>query len=79
MVLTSLRGSTFIAILFSAGAALQAVQILCVYLLAPGYSLDEAFGKRLAAVLALIILTGVFCVIFWLLKVMRPVGRRGRA
>ena len=79
MVLTSLRGSTFIAILFSAGAALQAVQILCVYLLAPGYSLDEAFGKRLAAVVALVILTGVFCIIFWLLKVVRPVGRRGRA
>jgi len=79
MVLTSLRGSTFIAILFSAGAALQAVQILCVYLLGPGYSLDEAFGKRLAAVVALVILTGIFCVIFWLLKVMRPAGHRSQA
>ena len=78
MVLTSLRGSTFIAILFSAGAALQAVLILCVYLLRPGYTLDGAFGSRLAAVIALVILTGVFCVIFWLLKVMRPVQRRGQ-
>ena len=63
----------------TSSSALQAVQILCVYLLAPGYSLDEAFGKRLAAVLALVILTGVFCVIFWLLKVMRPAGRREQA
>jgi hypothetical protein len=79
MVLTSLRGSTFIAILFSAGATLQAVQILCVYLLQPGYTLDGAFGTRLAAIIALVVLTGVFCVIFWLLKVMRPVSRRGEA
>ncbi|MDE0941005.1 MAG: hypothetical protein OSB58_01040 [Alphaproteobacteria bacterium] len=79
MVLSSLRGSTFIAILLSAGAALQSVQILCVYLLGPGYSLDENFGKRLAAVVALVILTGVFCIIFWLLKVMRPVGQRRQA
>ena len=79
MVLTSLRGSTFIAILFSAGAALQAVQIMCVYLLQPGYTLDGAFGTRLAAIIALVILTAVFCVIFWLLKVMRPVRHSGTA
>ena len=72
MVLASLRGSTFIAILLSGGATLQAVQILCVYLLAPNYTLDAEFGKRLAAVLALVILTGVFCIIFWLLKIIRP-------
>ena len=72
MVLNSLRGSTFTAILLSGGAALQAVQILCVFLLQPDYALDAAFGKRLAAVVALVILTGVFCIIFWLLKVVRP-------
>ncbi len=71
MVLSSLRGSTFTAILLSGGAALQAVQILCVYLLQEGYTLDAEFGKRLAAVVALVILTGVFCIIFWLLKVIR--------
>ncbi len=71
MVLSSLRGSTFTAILLSGGAALQAVQILCIYLLQEGYTLDAEFGKRLAAVVALVVLTGVFCIIFWLLKVMR--------
>ena len=73
------RASTFIAIVLSAGAALQSVQILCVYLLEPGYTLDGDFGVRLAAVVALVILTGIFCVIFWFLKVMRPVRRRGQA
>ena len=72
MVLSSLKGSTFTAILLSGGATLQAVQIICVYLLQPQYSLDAAFGKRLAAVVALVILTGLFCIIYWLLKVIRP-------
>lgn len=71
MVLSSLQGSTFTAILLSGGAALQAVQILCVYLLSDDYTLDAAFGQRLAAVLGLVILTGVFCIIFWLLRVIR--------
>ncbi len=72
MVLSSLRGSTFTAILLSGGAALQAVQIFCVYLLQPGFELGGEFGTRLAAVVALVVLTGVFCVIFWLLKIIRP-------
>ena len=71
MVLASLRGSTFIAIVLSGGAALQAVQILCVYLLQDGYTLDGEFGRPLGAVVALVILTGIFGIIFWLLKVIR--------
>ena len=69
MVLSSLRGSTYIAILISAVAALQAVQILVSGLIEPGYSLDAAFGQQLGATVALIILTGLFCLIFWVLKV----------
>ncbi len=72
IVLTSLRGSVFTAILLSCGFALQAVQILCVRLLQEGYVLDAGFGKRLAAVLALVLLTGAFCIVFWLLKIVRP-------
>jgi len=72
MVLSSLKGSTFTAILLSGGATLQSVQILCVYMLQQGFSIDAGLGKRLAAVIALVVLTGVFCIIFWLLKVVRP-------
>ncbi len=72
MVLSSLKGSTFTAILLSGGATLQAVQIICVYLLRTEYALGADFGKRLAAVVALVILTGLFCIIYWLLKVIRP-------
>ena len=72
MVLTSLRGSTFIVILLSGGATLQAVQNLCVYLLQNGYAFDSIFGKRIAATIALVTITGIFCVIFWLLKLIRP-------
>ena len=68
IVLSSLQGSTFIAILLSAGAALQAVQSMSVYLLRQA-ELDSGFGDRLAAVVALVIVTAVFCIIFWLLKI----------
>jgi len=71
MVLASLRGSAFIAILFCAGAAIQSLQILCVYLLQPGYSLGAEFGSRLGAVVALVILTVIFCLIYWVLRVVR--------
>ena len=71
MVLSSLKGSTFTAILLSGGASLQAVQILCVYLVREEVVLGAELGKRLTAVLALIALTGIFCIVFWLLKLVR--------
>ena len=71
MVLSSLRGSTFTAILLAGGATLQALQILCVHLLHEGYAIDAEFGKRLGALIALVVVTAIFCVIFWLLKVIR--------
>ena len=78
MILTSLRGSTFVAIVLSGGATLQAVQILNRHLLDPANALDSEFGARLMAVGGLLVLTGLFCILFWLLKVMHhdksPVG-----
>src|ERR1700728_1989402 len=71
MVLASLRGSAFIAILFCAGAAAQSLLILCVYLLQSEYTLGAEFGSRLRAVVAMVILTVVFCLIYWVLKVVR--------
>jgi hypothetical protein len=78
MVLSSLKGSTYTAILLGGGATLQAVQLMCAYLLQNDYVLDAAFGKRLASVLALVVLTGLFCVIYWLLKVIKPANNRER-
>lgn len=71
MVMSSLSGSVLIAIILSGGATLQALQILCVNLLDTGSGLDGTFAGRLGAMLALVVLTGLFCIIFWLLKVVR--------
>jgi hypothetical protein len=71
MVLASLRGSAFIAILFCAGAAVQSLLILCAYLLQSEYTLGAEFGARLGAVVAMVILTVIFCLIYWVLKVIR--------
>jgi len=76
MVLASLRGSAFIAVLFCAGAAAQSLLILCAYLLGGNYSLAE-FGERLGAVVALVILTVIFCLIYWVLKVIRATAASG--
>ena len=77
MVLSSLKGSTFTAILLSGGATLQAVLMICVYLLRNDYALGADFGKRLGAVVALVVLTAIFCIIFWLLKIIRPIKQQG--
>jgi len=79
MVLASLRGSAFIAILFCAGAAAQSLLILCVYLLRPHYALGAEFGARLGAVVGLVILTVIFCLIYWLLKAVRRASASGSA
>jgi hypothetical protein len=71
MVLASLRGSAFIAILFCAGAAAQSLLILCTYLLQSDYALGAEFAERLGAVVAMVILTAIFCLIHWVLKVIR--------
>jgi hypothetical protein len=75
MVLSSLRGSTFVAVLLSGGATLQALQIFCVYMLEQGYTLDREFGERLGAVAGLTVLTAVFYLISWFLKLVRPLGQ----
>jgi hypothetical protein len=71
MVLASLRGSAFIAVLFCAGAAAQSLLILCSYLLQGDYALGAEFGGRLGAVVGLVILTIIFCLIYWVLRVIR--------
>jgi hypothetical protein len=71
MVLSSLCGSTATAILLSGGATLQSVQILLARMLESGFALDAEFGRHLVSVVALILLTGVFSIVFWLLKVIQ--------
>jgi hypothetical protein len=76
MVLSSLLGSTYTAILISAAATLQTVQILCASLIQPGFNLDGVFGRQLGATIALVILTALFCLLFWLLKIIRTPAKR---
>ena len=73
MVLSSLRGSTFTAILLSGrGDACSPSRSSASTCSSEGYMVDAEFGKRLGALVALVVLTAIFCVIFWLLKVIRP-------
>jgi len=40
-------------------------------MLESGFALDAEFGRHLVSVVALILLTGVFSIVFWLLKVIQ--------
>jgi hypothetical protein len=51
------------------------LQIFCVYMLEQGYTLDREFGERLGAVAGLTVLTAVFYLISWFLKLVRPLGQ----
>ena len=68
VILTSLQGSAFVAILLSAVASLQAVQVLAASLIQPEFALNAVFGRQLLALIALIVVTGLFCIVFWLLR-----------
>ena len=78
MVLASLRGSAFVAVLFCAGATAQSLLILCDYLLQLRLHNGRRIWFPLGAVVALVILTVIFCLIYWVLKVIRE-KRRGLA
>lgn len=68
VVLTSLQGSAFIAILLGAAASLQAVQVLAAGLIQPDFQIGALFARQLLALIVLIVVTGLFCIVFWLLK-----------
>ena len=76
MVLSSLRGSTFTAILLSGGRhPAGAADPLRVPAERGPLWWTGSSGSGWGAVVALVVLTALFCVIFWLLKIIRPEAR----
>ena len=47
------------------------LEMLPVECVARGYLSGSGFGQNLGAVIILVILTGAFCIIFWLLKIVK--------
>lgn len=78
LVFDSLQVSMMTAVIFSAGAALQGVEILSEYLLGRGDIISADFGSRILAIVLLLILTIVFFLLHLLLRGIRRGWSPGR-
>ena len=74
LVFETLQITLLTAVIFSAGATLQAVEGLSVYLMERGAIIDAAFGGRLLSIIILVIIT----IAFYLLHLVVRAIRAGR-
>lgn len=77
LVFDTLQITILTAVIFAAGATLQAVQMLGEHLMNRGPILDAAFGGRLLSIILLVILTVVFYLLHYLVRTVR-IGWRPR-
>ncbi len=73
----TLQISILIAVIFFAGATLQAVVILSQHLIAQGTIFDAAFGGRLATIILLVVLAVLFALLHQFVRSIR-IGWRPR-
>ena len=66
------------AVIFSAGAALQGVEVLSEYLIERGSIVSAGFGSKILAIVMLLILTVIFFLIHLLLRSIRRGWTPGR-
>jgi hypothetical protein len=85
LVFDTLQISILTAIIFCAGAILQAVEMLSEHLIAQGSVVDGAFGSRLLTIILLVILAIAFYLLHYLVRAFRggwrpkrPPGRGAR-
>jgi len=77
LVFDTLQITILTAVIFAAGATLQAVEMLGEHLMNRGPILDAAFGGRLLSIILLVILTLLFYLLHYLVRTVR-VGWRPR-
>jgi hypothetical protein len=71
LVFETLHISILTAVIFSAGAALQAVEMLSEYLMQRGAIIDAAFGERLLSIIILVIITILFYLLHLVVRAIR--------
>jgi len=71
LVFDSLQITILTAVIFAAGATLQAVEMLGEHLMNRGPILDAAFGGRLLSIILLVILTVLFYLLHYLVRTVR--------
>lgn len=71
LVFETLQITLLTAVIFSAGATLQAVEGLSEYLMERGAIIDAAFGEKLLAIIILVIITIVFYLLHLAVRAIR--------
>ena len=77
LVFDTLQIAILTAVIFAAGATLQAVEMLSEHLMNRGPILDAAFGGRVLSIILLVILAVAFYLLHYLVRSIR-IGRRMR-
>src|SRR5271154_6978928 len=71
LVFDTLQAAILAAVIFSAGATLQAIEVLSEYFVNRGPIFDAAFGLKLLAIVLLVILALIFYLLHYVVRAMR--------
>lgn len=71
LVFDTLQAAILVAVIFCAGATLQAIEMLSEYFVNRGPIFDAAFGEKLLAVFLLVILAVIFYLLHYVVRALR--------
>ena len=71
LVFDTLQAAILAAVIFSAGATLQAIEVLSEYFVNRGPIFDAAFGRKLLAIVLLVILAVIFYLLHYVVRALR--------
>jgi hypothetical protein len=77
LVFDTLQAAILAAVIFCAGATLQAIEVLSEYFVNRGPIFDSAFGSKLLAIVLLVILAVIFFLLHYVVRALRS-GWRAR-
>jgi len=71
LVFDTLQAAVLVAVIFCAGATLQAIEVLSEYFVNRGPIFDAAFGEKLLAIFLLVILAVIFYLLHYAVRALR--------
>jgi ABC-type xylose transport system permease subunit len=71
LVFDTLQAAVLAAVIFCAGGTLQAIEILSEYFVDRGPIFDAAFGRRLLAIILLVVLALIFYLLHFVVRALR--------
>ena len=78
LVFDTLQAAILVAVIFCAGATLQAIEVLSEYFVNRGPIFDAAFGEKLLAIFILVIFAVIFFLLHYVVRALRT-GWRPRS